>query len=120
VLLRAAAAHPKLDIRYHRENVASDPTPSRRLLTDPDSRALLERTNTLDAQLYAWARDELFPEQIRRFGPGFDRAVEDFRADRRAPARTLRSLASVATRRLVVDPLARRRRARLESRSHGP
>ncbi len=51
----------RLKVEFERLHVAKDKTVRQQVLDDPASRRLLEEGNQLDAQLYAWARDELYP-----------------------------------------------------------
>lgn len=69
-----------LDIRYRRENVASDSSLRDRLLEDPASRALLEEGNRADLRLHQWARETLHPRQREAYGPDLDEDVARFRA----------------------------------------
>lgn len=111
VLLRQRAARPGLDIRHRRENLAPDNTIAREVLADSRTRALIDEANRADAQLYAWVRDELWPEQVREFGPGLEREVQALRQATDIRRTNLRALASGAAKRLVLQPLARRHQA---------
>jgi hypothetical protein len=105
-LLRQRAGEPDLDVRYRRENLAPDNHLARELLSDPRTRERIDEANRLDARLYAYVRDELYPQQVREFGPGLEPAVKDIREGtvRRYNAK---ALASVLMKRLVAQPLAR-------------
>ena len=60
----------KLDLRYVRLHVAKDNTAKREALADPGSRKRLEAANELDRELYAYARDELYPAFLEKGDPG--------------------------------------------------
>lgn len=112
VLLRQRAALPRLDIRYRRENLAPDNRIAREALTDRRTRELIEEANRQDARLYAYVRDELFPEQIREFGPDLEGQVQALREESDVRRYNLRALASGAMKRLVLQPMARRHQSR--------
>lgn len=72
----------RLRIAYQRRNTATDNTIKRQLLTNKETRQLLEKANHLDLELYRWARDELFTAQVGQYGPTLSRDVERFEAQR--------------------------------------
>ena len=112
VLFQRRVGDPRLDVRYRRENVASDSSISRRLLDEPRTRDILEAANRTDRILFDRVQRELFPEQCRDFGPGLEEAVEAVRADPWKHRYNGRALLSRARARLVLNPLARRAQRR--------
>ena len=106
VLLRKLVA-PGINIAYRRTNTASSNEIARALLEDPAARADMERVYAEDRILYEFVRDELYPEYVRRYGPGLEEDVAAFRAarERRFNRRNVRI--HDAVRKLYVLPAAR-------------
>ena len=63
------------DIRYARKWVAPSNEIKKRLLSDPESRRMLESVNREDVALYRHVLDEVYPKQVAEYGPGLDAAV---------------------------------------------
>ncbi len=82
VMLQRFAGDPRLRIAYRAENVAPDNTIKRGLLSDPATREQLEDANRADLELYRYVRDELYPRQREKYGPGL---AEDVAAFQRSP-----------------------------------
>jgi len=59
-----------LDLRYPRMHVARTSDEKKRVLSDPACLQLLEEANALDAQLYAYVRDVIYPKQLEQTPPG--------------------------------------------------
>lgn len=63
---------PNLDIRYRRMRVATDSSIARQVLADPETRALLMQGNEEDIALYQAVCQEIYPAQVREYGPGLE------------------------------------------------
>lgn len=108
VLLRRKVGHERLDIRYVARNRAPRSEISRSLLQDPEARAKLEAANRADSKVFAYVRDELFPQQRRESAKGLEDELQRFQARNQTPPRSnLRSIANLARRNLVYKPLLR-------------
>lgn len=106
VMLRNWAAHPDLNICYRSKNVASDSSIKKRLLSDPESRALLEEVNREDRKLYRFVQDELYPQQVREYGNTLEADLRDFQTSNAEAVKTSRrELAGRVTRNLAYKPL---------------
>ena len=106
VLLKKWCADPKLDIRYESKNVSSDSAIKQQLLNDPKTRAQLAEANREDDRLYRFAADELFAQNIRRYGDSFERDVLAFRATNKPLPVYPRQIFSGLLREFVYKPLA--------------
>jgi hypothetical protein len=82
VLLQALRAND-LDIAYERVNVAKRNSLAEELLSDASTRQAMVDANTADLELYAFARDELFPEAERAYGPSLADSVASYRSESR-------------------------------------
>jgi hypothetical protein len=89
VMLRRAIGRPRLDIRYTRERVAADNSIKKQVMEDPECRALLQQHNQLDAELYRYVSEELYPRQREDYGPSLADDLAAFQADRMPPERSL-------------------------------
>lgn len=78
VLMRQRLDIP--DIRYFSKWVAPSNDIKKRLLSNPQSIALLESVNRNDLELWDHVVHEVYPKQQAEFGPGLDEAVAAFQA----------------------------------------
>lgn len=64
--LRLLAYHSPypLDLRFAARNTARDDSIKRRILEDPEQRALVARANELDCELYSYVAEQAFPESL--------------------------------------------------------
>jgi hypothetical protein len=85
VLLKRALGLDGLCLNYEQLNVTEEKEKAAGVRvaepwkTDPALRARIAAENTLDVQLYAWARDVLWPRQVATFGQGLEAAVAELR-----------------------------------------
>jgi hypothetical protein len=107
VMLRRYFGDLKLSIRYRPENIASDPSISRDLLSNPKTYALLEEANRKDTALYEHARQEIFPKQMAAYGPELERDVAAFEASLQGAPPGGEPVRSALTRRYVFQPALR-------------
>ncbi len=107
VLLRQWLGDPVLDIRYRSKNVMRDSSLKHRLLGDAASRKKLVAANQQDIELYRYVTEQIYPEQVRRYGPGLAADVRHFGATNRRPRPYPRQLASMLVREMIYKPLAR-------------
>lgn len=110
VMLRIRSGDPRLDIRYHRRNVAPSTTVAERLQSDAEVRRAAEAANPGDWALWRRVRDEVYPAQRARF-PELERELARFREEPPLPARSGRELANRVHRNLVYKPVLRTARA---------
>ncbi len=92
VMMAAFYAFPRL--AYVRKWSAPSDDIKRRILNDPDSRALLEEANREDMVLYRHVVDEVLPRQEAAYGPGLESDVAAFRE----------ANAAMRPRHLYLDP----------------
>lgn len=78
VLIRKNFADYELDIRYVRENIASDSSIKENLISNKRTLSLLQDANTNDIKLYNWACSEIYEEQRNRFGQNLNEEVAHF------------------------------------------
>ncbi len=72
-----------LDISYKRVNVAKRNTLAADLLADERSRQMLAEANDQDLELYRYAKEVLYPDLQREYGPALDEAVAAFQNGQR-------------------------------------
>lgn len=79
LLLRAELGMPDLNVFYQKQNASrvanyqKDPE-----LQEEETQQRIREVNALDIELYEFAKSELYPEYVSRFGPGLEQAVADF------------------------------------------
>jgi len=66
---------PDLDIRYAPVNVAKSSHIAKDLLADARMRGMLVEANRADLELYEHVTRELFPAQLREYGPSLPESV---------------------------------------------
>ena len=83
VLLRHALDLHHFDIRYEHKNAGRGRlhSPSNDLLNDPDTLTRVRSQNLLDLELYDFARNELYPEYVNRYGSELSGDVDRFREE---------------------------------------
>ncbi len=106
VMLRKFVA-PDLNIAYRRTNTAASNEVARRVLDDPRAREDMERIYAEDSELYAFVKEELYPEYRRRYGPGLEEDVAAFQRERERRFNHLNVRLHDAYRKLYVRPAAR-------------
>lgn len=80
VLARLAPC--RLDLRHRRLHVSRNVEDKRAVLEDPEAVARVRACNRLDLQLYAYVREELYPEFLRKAGiDGVEAPEEELRLD---------------------------------------
>jgi len=110
VLLRHWCGQGQLDVRYRSRNIAADNHIKRQLLADPETIARIREYHEGDYELYAYARDVVYPRQAQRFGPGLAAAVAELEDS--LPGPTILSFNQVvasAKRNMLYKPLTRYR-----------
>lgn len=107
VMLRRFFGDLKLSIGYRPENIASDSSISRDLLSNPKTYALLEDANRNDTALYEYARQEIFPKQMAAYGPELERDVVAFEASLQGAPPRGEPISSALKRRYVFQPALR-------------
>lgn len=81
VLMRHALNLHHFDIRYERKNAGRDCLHSestKGLLDGPDILRRARSQNLLDLELYDFARHELYPEYVKRYGPELSSDIDRF------------------------------------------
>lgn len=113
VLMLPRLVDARLNPAYRRENTAGSNSLAGELLADPAARERLAAMVAGEQELYAWARDELFPRQVAAYGaPALAADLERFRAD---PARGFNGLNDRLNRavwKLWLGPVVERHRRR--------
>ena len=114
LLLRSTLGLEALDIRYERQRSvqgAQRTGTGLELRDDPSMRERIASRNELDVQLYAFARDVLYPRYVNRYGPGLAGDLARFREQNRGFHFNRRRRATWGLyRKLVYQPLESRTR----------
>jgi len=99
-----------LDVRYRARNIAVDNSIKQKLLADPDTVARIREYHEADDKVFAYARDVIYPRQVRQFGAGLAAAVAEL--EENLPGPTILSINQVvasAKRNMLYKPLTRYR-----------
>jgi hypothetical protein len=104
------ANEPRLDLRYHKRNVAPHDEIKQQLLSHPKTRQMLIEANQEDLRLHFYVVNELFPRQLAGYGPFMAADLEEFRTHNRARSLYPRHLPSFLYRHAIY-----RRAAQLNS-----
>lgn len=84
LLMRHALGLPDFDVRYERQNAGRDRGNTMSSIDSPGTEDVTERIrsqNLLDLELYRFAREELYPEYVGRYGPQLSSDLERFRTE---------------------------------------
>lgn len=99
-----------LDVRYRARNIATDNSIKDKLLADPETVERIHEFHEADYEVYAYARDVIYPRQMQQFGAGLAAAVAEL--EESLPAPTILSFNQVvasAKRNWLYKPLTRYR-----------
>lgn len=79
LLLKSLFAN-NLNIAYRRMNVATGETAAKRVLSSPETRAMLAKGNEADLELYNYVQRKLYADWQREYGHGLADALAQFEA----------------------------------------
>ena len=108
VLLKHWSGDSCLDLHYRSVNVAADNTIKQRLLADAKIVALIHECHEQDNIVFRYARDVIYPRQVKKFGPGLQQAVADL--EHELPGNAILSFeqfVASAKRNVIYKPLTR-------------
>lgn len=123
LLLRSTLGLDALEIRYERQRSVQGAQCNGagvELRDDPNIRMRIASRNELDSELYAFARDVLYPKYVNRYGPGLAGDLDHFREQNRGFHFSRRRRVTWGLyRKLVYQPLERRSRRVYRAAANG-
>jgi hypothetical protein len=78
LLLKKWVNDPSLDVRYKSLNVAARTGKASSLLSDPETRRLMEEANQEDLKLYDFVIKEVYPLQVEAYGKSLEQDLQKF------------------------------------------
>lgn len=108
VLWQAWSGSEDLNLRYQSINIAQDNTIKKRLLGDPKTVALIQECHQQDEEVFRYARDVIYPRQVKKFGPSLAKTVADLEDELPGPmVLSFQQFVACAKRNVVYKPATR-------------
>lgn len=108
VLLQAWCGLESLNLHYTSINVATDNTIKKRLLGDSKVMSLIQEFHQQDQEVFRYARDVIYPRQVKKFGPTLAQVVHDLEAELPGPRiLSFQQFVAAAKRNVFYKPATR-------------
>ena len=108
VLFHDWCGESELDVRYRSINVATDNRIKNELLSDDRKMTLIEECHQQDRLVYRYARDVIYPRQVKRFGPTLPAALQELEDSLPGPTiLSFTQFVATAKRNMLYKPLTR-------------